>query len=134
MRETGLRPAREEEKGICSMTMEEIGKKITDAGQGVARKTKDLTEEARLNGMIAEKKKQIDRLYRVIGQTYYERYKDSGDALAADSIREINTLTREIGECRRNIDALRGIATCPNCGAFVPEDALFCHRCGTRLG
>lgn len=40
---------------------ENIGKKITDAGQGVALQTKKLTDTTRLNAKIAENKEKMSQ-------------------------------------------------------------------------
>ena len=50
---------------------DQIGKRITDAGQGVAQQTKNFADVTRLNSAISDKEKRISQLYQSIGKTYY---------------------------------------------------------------
>lgn len=51
---------------------EEIGKRLTDAGQNVAKQTKNLADVTQLNSAISEREKKIAQLFSAIGQAYYE--------------------------------------------------------------
>ena len=51
---------------------EQLGKRLADAGQGVAQQTKNLADVTRLNSAISEKERKISQLYLAIGQSYYE--------------------------------------------------------------
>ena len=42
---------------------EQLGKKITDAGQGVAQSGKNAMDVSRLNSLISDRKKQISQGY-----------------------------------------------------------------------
>ncbi len=112
---------------------EQLGKKIADAGQGVAQQTKNFTDVAKLNGTISEKEKKINQLYSAIGQAVYAKHKDDADFEAAQSIGEINALLEEIAQCREKINEIKGITKCPGCGTEVPRDAAFCSSCGTAI-
>ena len=112
---------------------EQLGKKIADAGQGVAQQTKNFTDVAKLNSTISEKEKKINQLYTAIGQAIYAAHKDDADFEAAQSIGEINTLLDEIAQCREKINEIKGITKCPGCGADVPRGSAFCSSCGTAI-
>lgn len=112
---------------------EQLGKKITDAGQGVAQQTKNLADIARLNSSISDKEKRIANLYSEIGKAYYERHKNDAVAEEAASISEINTLFAEIEQQRDDISRIKGVAKCPNCGADVAHGSAFCNSCGQAL-
>lgn len=49
---------------------EQIGRRITDAGQGVAQQTKNLTDMTRLNAKISENKKKMSQLLFEMGEDY----------------------------------------------------------------
>lgn len=112
---------------------EQIGKKITDAGQGVARETKNLADIARLNSSISDKEKRIAALYSEIGRAYYERHKNDAAAEEAASISEINTLFAEIEQNKDEISRIKGVTKCPNCGADVARGSAFCNSCGIAI-
>lgn len=112
---------------------EQLGKRLTDAGQNVAQQTQNLAEVTRLNNAISEKEKKISQLFLVIGQSYYERHKNDNDAEELEKIDEINALYAEIFENREKIKQIKGVVKCENCGADVPLNASFCNACGTKV-
>lgn len=112
---------------------EEIGKHITQAGQGVAQQTKNLTDTARLNAAVSEKEKQIQKLYTQIGQAYYERWDGETDALESEKMKQIRTLQAEIDQCKKDMNQIKGVRECPNCHAEIKEGNRFCNYCGAKL-
>lgn len=112
---------------------ENLGKKISDASQGAAQQAKNFSEVTKLNGSISEKEKKISQLYRAIGEAYYAQHKDDPAAEESEKIEEITTLTAEIEKCRNEINKIKGIVKCPNCGAEVSVGAVFCSTCGSKM-
>jgi len=126
---------------------ENIGKRISDAGQNVAQQTKNLADITQLSNTISEKQKGIRQLYLNLGQAYYKSHKEDPMAEESEIIQQINTLFWEIAQCRDKIAQIRssnassarteqseeaGIL-CPKCGAAVAEGNLFCNQCGNKL-
>lgn len=112
---------------------EQIGKRLTDAGQNVAQQTKDLAEVTKLNSTISDKEKKISQLFLLIGQSYYENHKNSEEAEELDRIAEINGLYSEINADREKIKQIKGVVKCENCGTDVPLNASFCNACGAKV-
>ena len=111
---------------------EQIGKKITDMGQGVAQQTKNLTDVARLNATISEKERLVGQIFAALGHAYYERHKDDPNAEEPQMIKDLNNLRQEIAQAQEEIKQKKGVVSCPNCGAELSPNAAFCTRCGTR--
>lgn len=112
---------------------EELGKRLTDAGQGVAQHTKNFTDIARLNSAISEKERRIGQLYANIGQAYYERHQNDPSAEALQQIEEINALMEDIIRCQEEVKQIKGVVRCPRCGAEVALNSAFCNSCGAKL-
>lgn len=112
---------------------EQLGKRLTDAGQGVAQQTKNFTDVTRLNGTISEKERKISQLYSSIGESYYERRRNDSTSEELQKIEEINTLFAEIAQCREEIKQIKGVIKCPNCGAEVALNSAFCNSCGAKI-
>lgn len=112
---------------------EQLGKKISSAGQGVAQQTKNFADVSKLNSAISEKERQVAQLYTQIGSQYYDRHKDDASSEFADLSNAITKLIAEIEQCRENIKIIKGVIKCPNCGAEIPSGTLFCTSCGTRI-
>ena len=112
---------------------EQLGKTLTNAGQGVAQQTKNFTEITRLNGVISDKEKQIEQLYTIIGKAYYEAHKNDAFAESGESIQRINDLLAEIARHKEEIKQIKGVTPCPACGAEVPASSAFCPSCGGKI-
>lgn len=112
---------------------EDIGRKLTNVGQGVAQQTKNIADTSRLNGAVSEKERRLAQLFQNVGQAYYQRHVQDPAAEERETLNEITLLHQEIEQCRREINQLKGLAICPTCGAGVPVQAAFCNACGTRM-
>lgn len=112
---------------------EQLGKKLSDAGQGVAQQTKNLADVTRLNSAISDKEKAVSQLYLALGQAYYEGHRNDPSADERETIASINALFAEIAGCREEIKQIKGVVKCPNCGGDVPLSSAFCPSCGTKI-
>lgn len=112
---------------------EQLGKRISDAGQGVAQQTKNLADVTRLNSAISEKERRIAQLYQTLGKNYYERHRN----LAADDeqgmVEQLDALHDEVARCREEIKQIKGVTKCAVCGADIPLHAAFCNACGAKV-
>lgn len=113
---------------------EEIGKKITNAGQGVAQQTKNLTETTRLNAKISETKKKMSQLLFEMGNDYYKKHRKDKDCEEQEYIDQLNVLFHEILKCQKEIEEIKNATVCKVCGSRIAEGAAFCMSCGTRIG
>lgn len=112
---------------------EQLGKKLSDAGQGVAQQTKNFADVTRLNSAISDKEKHITQLYQSIGRAYYQSHKDDRAAEFLAETEQIKKLQEEINQHQEEIKQIKGIVKCPCCGADVPFQAAFCNSCGTKI-
>ena len=118
---------------------EKVGRRLAGASRDVAQKTQQLTETARLNGMIADAEKQIQSLYAAIGEAYYQRHREHPTEQERERIDQINELYRAIAQHRQAIEELKATdkkddaGKCPQCGADAAQGAAFCNRCGAKL-
>ena len=110
---------------------EQIGKKLSDMGQGVAQGTKNLTDTARLNGLISDEEKNIAKLITELGQGYYNLHKSDPEGELAQIVSAINEAYNNIEQHKEQIKTIKGVTKCANCGADVANGAAFCANCGT---
>ena len=114
-----------------------LGKKVTDAGQITVQKTKEISEVSRISTLISQNEENIRRLYTQIGMKYYDMHKsdseeDSGDGLG-ELVRNIVNLENEIENYRNQIQEIKGTQRCEVCGEEVPKGYAFCGKCGAPV-
>lgn len=112
---------------------EQLGKKLSDAGQGVAQQTKNFADVTRLNSTISDKEKQITQLYQSIGQAYFQSHQNDAAVEFQAETEQIKKLLEEIAQHQEEIKQIKGIVKCPGCGADVPAQAAFCNSCGMKM-
>ena len=112
---------------------EALGGKIINAGQSIAQSTKNFADVTKLNSTVSDLEKQIMDMYTIIGKAYYEQHKNDANAEERQRIMAVNALFQQIDGIKRQIKEIEGLTKCPNCGADVPRDALFCNNCGSKI-
>jgi rubrerythrin len=112
---------------------DEIGKKITNAGQSVVKGTKDLAETARINSQISEEQKQLGRLYAQLGKLYFEQIGGNPEAPFHDICEAIAAAEGRIAGYQHELQQIKGTKLCANCGAEITDSSAFCPMCGTPV-
>lgn len=115
----------------------EIFKKIGDAASETykmtAEKTSKLAKETKLKMQINEYKKQIDDIYKNIGEAVYQKHV-LGEEISIKDIEqnceEIDTLTEKIATSKEEILNLKEKRQCKNCYEEIEIDAHYCPNCG----
>ncbi len=110
------------------------GNIFSQASWKASEASKTSSETGNLKRKIAYEKERIDELYMEIGKKFYEN--QTGDhesevALCAD----IDDRRRRIASMQGDLLELKGMRSCPNCGAKYDEKYTFpfCGRCGSPL-
>ena len=112
---------------------DDLGKKLSQAGQSAVQKTKEITDIAKINGMISDEEKKIKDNYYKIGKLYVETHQTVCEIEFAEMISAINDSERKIKDYKDQIQDIKGIEICAKCGAQVAEGAAFCGVCGSSM-
>ena len=113
--------------------LENIGKKVSQTGQGAIKRTKAMAETAKINTQITAEQKVVWDNYTALGQRYYELFGGAPDDDLAEYIDAIKVALMKIDQYGSQISKLKGIERCPGCGAEMKDGAVFCTACGTKL-
>lgn len=111
----------------------DLGKKLTAVGQGAAQQTKIFAETTKINSHISDEERQIKNLYMEIGKRYVEANKNNPSAEYYDLIVGIQDADARIAQYKQQINEIKGVKKCPNCGAELANAAIFCNSCGTKI-
>ena len=112
---------------------DDLGKKISQAGQSAVQKTKDITDIAKLNSSISDEKSKIEGLYSEIGKLYVKLYGEAPADAFAGLVSGIKTAEENIVAYQAQIKDIKGIRVCDKCGADVPTGSAFCSACGNAM-
>ena len=81
----------------------DLGKKISDTTQSVVEKTKTSTDTMRLNGLISDEERNVQRIYAEIGRKYMELHGADGDPDFAGLMQEYQTSKAKMEEYRSRL-------------------------------
>ncbi|WP_168119580.1 zinc ribbon domain-containing protein [Paenibacillus sp. HB172176] len=107
--------------------------KLKDGAAKAADKAKDSVEVAKLSTQISGKKKEIEKIYRFIGESVYnarnEGTLDQTSELINFQSRLIDDLDQEIKQLEARVRSIKNERECI-CGKTIPADTKFCPHCG----
>lgn len=113
---------------------ENFGEKMANLGNAAKEKTTSFTGKIALNSKIDTAKKDIKQTYTDLGEKFF--LQNQGGEIPAGYetyFNKINELNKTIEDAKQEIMELDGLKKCPNCGAEVKKDNLFCTNCGARF-
>lgn len=106
---------------------------IGETGQGVVKKTADISEITRLRGLISDNQDEIRRYYASIGERYYKMYSDSPVDEVRELVESIKRMEQRIENYQAQINKIKGIVPCPYCGKDTSINVQFCGNCGRKM-
>lgn len=110
-----------------------LSKKASEAGQTAIQKAKELSETTRLNSMISDEEKVINNTYYQIGKLYAAIHRDNPEPDFSSMISLVTEAEAKIRNYKQQIQEIKGVQRCENCGAEVPRGAAFCSSCGAAM-
>ena len=112
---------------------DDLGKKITQAGQAVSQKTKDFTGVAKLNAAIADEEKKLQNTYSQIGRIYVSKHANDFESDFSGLIASVKESENNIVNYRQQIQSIKGLVRCEKCGAEIANNISFCSACGAPV-
>lgn len=112
---------------------DDLSKKLSQTSADVMKKTKDFADTTKLNSMISDEERKIQEAYRQIGKAYFDAHKDAPAAEMAEFVAQVIEAQEKIVQYNEEICQIKGVTKCPSCGAEIPQDAMFCGTCGTKM-
>lgn len=112
---------------------DDLGKRVTDAGQRAVQKTQEMSEVARINSLISQNESKINNTYYQIGKLYVNIHGNDGEEDFAGMVATVAELEQQNAEYRKQIQDVKGVQRCPKCGAEVSRGVSFCSSCGTAM-
>lgn len=113
--------------------LDNLNDKLSQLGNGAARKTKSVMDSTRINTAIREEENRRKDLFCQIGEYYYSRNDGKAEGQLAEWFQAVDVSSRQIKMYQDQLTRLKGVIICPNCHSEIPANSAFCVNCGTRL-
>lgn len=112
---------------------DDLGKKVVDAGQKTVQRTKEMSDVAHINSLINQEVNKINSMYYQIGKLYMSLHRrDCGEEFS-EMVNAIATSEQIVDEYKRQIQDIKGVRCCEQCGFEVPIGVAFCSSCGNPM-
>ncbi|MBP2070196.1 MULTISPECIES: zinc ribbon domain-containing protein [Anaerococcus] len=106
-----------------------VGKTMAGVGENIGINS-DIT---RMNNEIEKEEVKINQLFYFIGKSYYEAHKNDINAEEHDRILQVNNSLSRIDKLKEEINSLRNVTVCDNCGSEIPINSTYCIKCGAKV-
>ena len=106
---------------------------ISMAGKGFTQKASDVSGIARVSMKIREEEKEIQEIYKKLGEQFYMNYPDELTKMFPEEAFNLDNLNKQIAKDKQELSILKGMCICPNCGSEQEKEALCCTACGINL-
>ncbi len=114
--------------------LDELGKKISDASQGVVQKTKDTAQILKLSSALSDEEKKINSLFAALGKEYFNAHAETCEEEPfKDIISQITDAKNTAADLEDQIKRLKGFIKCPYCSNQIVYGATFCSFCGKNV-
>lgn len=112
---------------------EKIGDAASKTYKYTAEKTSKIAKETKLKMKINDYKKEIEKIYREIGETVYEK-SVVNEEIDKEELKEkcgkIDDISKKIVECKNEILSIKEKRQCKNCYEEIEINANYCPNCG----
>lgn len=113
--------------------LDKLGEKISSGANAVSDSAKKMAESNKLNAKISSYLEEINIRYTNIGRAVKLRLMDSiQDQEVLRLAAEVDVLLAEVNQMQEQINNLKGVKYCSNCGTSLSASVLFCPNCGTK--
>ncbi len=114
--------------------LDSFGAKLTNFGNDVTNRTKNMVEVNNLNSQLKSCEEQLKNYYCEIGRAYYESVDPSTlDSAMLARFAKVDEANEAIEHINNSLRKTKSSVACPKCGSLMPADTVFCSACGVRL-
>lgn len=110
---------------------DDLSRKVTQTSQSAIQKTKDIADVAKINSVISEEERNLNNFYYQIGKLYMDLHGNDCENQFEALISNIKNTEHKLIDLKQQIQNIKGIKRCDNCGAEIAANALFCNACGS---
>lgn len=110
-----------------------ISQKASETTVKAMQKAKDMSDIAKLNSVISEEETKINNIYYQIGKLYIAIHPDDYEEEFTGMIASLAEAESKLSNYRQQVQDIKGVVRCPQCGAEVQLGSAFCSSCGSSM-
>ncbi len=111
------------------MGFSDLGKKLSKLGQDTKNGVQKMSDSVSISNRISAEKKSLERLYAAIGEAVYKESPDIPKEGLEDEWAAVKVAYANIASLGEQLDHVKGIIYCPNCGRPADKGDKFCAKC-----
>lgn len=111
---------------------DDISKKISQVSQNAVGKTKDTADIFKLKNEISDEERKVVALYNEIGRLYASLHYEDFEPSFANLMTSLKESVAAIELRQSQIQSIKNLTTCSNCGAEMSRESMFCSACGAQ--
>ena len=112
---------------------DEMDRKLSQFGQSVSNKSREVSEGLRLSSAIKAEEEKQNNLYREVGKYYFENCAANAEGQLKVLCDQIVASMELTSQYKQQQNVLKGMVSCPNCGAQISANSGFCNVCGSKI-
>ena len=110
-----------------------LGSTISEKSKIVADKAKEVADVTKLKMQISTEESKIKEAYLEIGKLFCKKEMGEVPEEFIPYVQIVGDARAQIENLKAQINDLKGVKTCPGCGAEVPLESSFCSACGSKV-
>ncbi len=110
-----------------------LSQKASETTAKAMQKAKEMSDIAKFNSMISEEETKINNTYYQVGKLYVTMHSHNHEEEFAGMIATIEESEEKIRNYRQQIQDIKGVTRCAQCGAEVQAGVAFCSSCGAPM-
>lgn len=115
------------------MGFEQLGKKLMNLGQDAKSGVQKVGETYQVNNKLNDEKRALTKLYAAIGKHIYHGNEQTPLEGLEDEFAAVKSTQENIRQLTEQLNRLKGIVVCPECGREASRNEKFCAGCGSKL-
>ena len=112
---------------------DEMDRKLSQFGQSVSNKSREVSEGMSLSSAIKAEEEKQNNLYREVGKYYFENCAANAEGQLKVLCDQIVASMELTSQYKQQQNVLKGMVSCPNCGAQISANSGFCNVCGSKI-
>lgn len=113
--------------------LDNLGKRASETTAKAMQKAKEMSDISKLNSMISDEETKINNVYYQIGKLYATMHINDYEEEFCGMIATLGEADAKIRNYRQQIQDIKGVVRCLQCGAEVQLGVAFCSSCGAPM-